>query len=329
MSDQKESGRLDRSENMSGKIPTRQRRSSGPLSPEGIDNARAQGIPLAFDPLQCGWVTSDVIDDMGKVPHFRLSETLHSLEPATALPVEDWVSELELALTRFPSRTAPEPQSNPGRALAEVDRIINSWVNPKTLPQIDPIRNFLQVKAIQSLHRDVRSEAVDASVQFRDWNPKDLHTYRDMLDDPQMWQYIPDTKPEPFTLEIAEQFLKISMQKSRHDIRAIVIDGSTIGQIRLAFDADPFRARTAEISFWIARAFWGRGYVKRALSQFLNTCPKDHKLDLIYAWIHPDNVASQKAVSHAQFIRDHWNFESMHAQQQKLPDFHRFKFFPQ
>jgi RimJ/RimL family protein N-acetyltransferase len=329
MSDQKESGRLDRTENMSGKFPSRQRRSSGILSPDDIDSARSQGIPLAFDPLQFGWVTLDVMDDLGKVPHFRFSDSLHSTEPTATLPVEDWLSELEQALAELHAGKLSDSHSRLSLALGEVDRIIQPWVTPGTLSQIDPVRNYLQVKAVQSLRRDLNPDTEDPSVRFRDWQPDDLHTYKEMLDDPQMWQYIPDTKPEPFTPEIAEQFLKISMQKSRHDVRAIDIEGSTIGQIRVAFDADPFRIKSAEISFWIARAFWGRGYVKRALKQFLRTCPQAHNLDLIYAWIHPENVASHKAVTQAQFVRDPWNFEPILARQQKLSDFHRFKFFPQ
>ncbi|MDG4798412.1 GNAT family protein [Micromonospora sp. WMMD1082] len=75
--------------------------------------------------------------------------------------------------------------------------------------------------------------------------------------------------------------------------RTVTVDGTVVGHV-LAF---PVGDRT-EVSYWIDRARWGRGYATRALAALLREVPRRP----LYARAATDNVASLAVLRRCGFV---------------------------
>ncbi len=74
--------------------------------------------------------------------------------------------------------------------------------------------------------------------------------------------------------------------------RAIVVDGGVAGTIGSWGDADD-----RELTYWIGRAYWGRGIATCALAAFLTVDPSRP----LHARVASDNVASQRVLEKCGF----------------------------
>ncbi|MCR9151856.1 MAG: GNAT family N-acetyltransferase [Rhodobacteraceae bacterium] len=198
-------------------------RFAGTLDSEEIAFCRDNGIALAFDPVQQGWVTLDCEDDL------RLAHVRH---------VED---------------------------------------------------------------RKTREEAT-SRFTFRRWRPDDLPAYLALLDDPDVWAYLPEAYPDPLDEDTARVLIEISASQGHHDVCAVEHDGQVVGQARLAFPEKSRDRDSAEISYWLGQAHWGRGlgsdivalFTDRAFCTWLS-------LRELYALVHADNAASARVLEKAGY----------------------------
>ena len=199
-----------------------QPRSAGILDSEDIAFCRANGIALAFDPVQQGWVTLDCQDDL-RLAHLRHLDN----------------RETRLAASRF---------------------------------------------------------------TFRRWRPDDLPVYVALLDDPEVWAYMPEDYPDPLDEDTARVLIEISAAQGHHDVCAVEHDGAVVGQARLAFPEKSRDRDTAEISYWLGRAHWGRGLGSEIVALFTDrsfrTWPSLREL---YALVHEDNAASMRVLEKAGY----------------------------
>ncbi len=203
-------------------------RFAGTLDREEIDFCRENGIALAFDPLQQGWVTQDCEDDL------RLSHLRGTAE-----------------------RTARE------------------------------------------------ARAAASPYAFRRWRPEDLPVYRALLDDPEVWTYMPETYPDPLDEETARALIEISAAQGHHDVCAVERAGEVVGQARLAFPEKSRDRDTAEISYWIGRAHWGQGMGSEIVALFTERAFLNWRsLRDLYAVVHEDNAASARVLEKAGYRHD-------------------------
>lgn len=324
---------------MPGQNQLPEKRSRAVLSEAELQRARQNGEALFYDPVQLGWVRAPAADDLYGLYRFR-NASLNQAASARPIPVVALKRQIDTLTSRIFSGASKLMALNPSGSveklcLDEIDLLIKPWRNSHSVTVLDRSRSELQSHAIKRIAHLKDGEAVSSlpgsvdapGVVFREWESGDFETYRTFLNDAAMWQWIPDTMPEPFDEEIARQLLDLAMSRSRHFVQAVEVDGHLCGQVRLLFDPVVSGGRSAEISFWIARPFWGRGYMKRILAKFLPQACSGHDLELIYAWIHPENVGSVKAVEASGFLRDRWAQESELARVRKIEGFQRYKYF--
>lgn len=89
-------------------------------------------------------------------------------------------------------------------------------------------------------------------------------------DNPRISKHMSLTFPSPYTLAAADTWITMNLRKSRQDNFVICEKASpavVIGGIGLKPGAD-VKAHTAEIGFWVAESYWGRGYATEALERF-------------------------------------------------------------
>lgn len=204
-------------------------RSDGILGRDELDFCKANGIPVAYDPVQSGWVLAQAIDDL------------------------------------FPNEVIDPAHPRSGR-----------------------------------VHRDV-----GLHLHLRAWRPDDVPRLIALLDDPVMWDTLPEPYPDPLTPEIAAALIEISNTGDHHQVHAVLYDDVPIGQVRLLHDPRGTARGQAELSYWIGRAYWGQGFASAIVGAFVKqSLAENPALTSLVARVKPDNTASRRVLEKAGFVPD-------------------------
>ena len=143
------------------------------------------------------------------------------------------------------------------------------------------------------------------TISFRPWEDGDLPVFRDMLSDPAVWRYLPEPFPGTLSDAVARDLLSVAQVTTFHEVRAAVLQGTPIGQVRLVWDAPGTPGATptsAEFSYWLGRVHWGRGYGRRIAIKSVGLAFARHPgLASLWARVHPDNRASRRILGEAGF----------------------------
>lgn len=131
--------------------------------------------------------------------------------------------------------------------------------------------------------------------RLRRWVRADAPRFKALLDDPEVWRYMPQPHPGTITEDNAADLIDLSNDGAHHDVRAITVEGVPVGQVRLEQVGD----RVAEVSYWIGRAFWGRGIAGRVVSDYVLQAARSGRFDRITARVHRLNPASQRVLRRA------------------------------
>lgn len=223
---------------------------AGVLDAESVRSYREQGVPLAFDPVQIGWVLLDSED----------------------------------------ADISPESRSG-------------SSTSGRRMPAL---------------------ETEEAGVSFRPWTTADVADHRALLDDAAVWEHLPETYPVPFTDQTSNDLIALANADLDHEVVAVEVDGSLVGQCLITFHSAPSSPRDAEVAYWLGRAHWGRGLMSRVLPTFVDRCFRRHNVDTLTAWIHPDNAGSIRVAERSGFRRDAASNESLLAASQDREGFGRW-----
>jgi len=150
-----------------------------------------------------------------------------------------------------------------------------------------------------------RCEILALRYKLRRWELRDAGHYRVLLDDPQIWRFLPEDYPAPLTEKMARILIEVSNLADHHEVRAIERNGKLVGQVRLAFEPGSPSRTSGEISYWIGRDWWGRGIATDALSLFIwNRFRKSHDLQSVFARVHRDNRGSAQVLAKIGFLAE-------------------------
>ena len=110
-----------------------------------------------------------------------------------------------------------------------------------------------------------------------------------------------DGFPHPYTLADAEAFLGRVLPKDPITFAAITVADEVIGGIGILIGSDVHR-RTAELGYWLAEPYWGRGYMSETVRLFIDDCFRRFDLVRVHADPYDDNVASARVLEKAGFV---------------------------
>lgn len=142
-------------------------------------------------------------------------------------------------------------------------------------------------------------------ISIREWQESDCKVLSCIADDPQIAERVRDSFPSPYTEEDAAFFINLARRTTddRGWIYAITDDGAVIGCISLTFGTDVY-ARSAELGFWVGRAYWGQGAATEAVRQICERAFRETDVLRIEAEILADNPGSIRVLEKNQFIRE-------------------------
>ena len=135
--------------------------------------------------------------------------------------------------------------------------------------------------------------------KLRAWNPQDLDSLVSCANNPRIAGFMMDVFPHPYGPENGRAFIDMAM-KEQLRFFAIEVEGKAVGGIGLHPQQDVF-ARNAELGYWLAEPWWGKGIVTRAVLQMVAHGFGNFDIDRIFARPFGNNPASQKVLQNAGF----------------------------
>jgi RimJ/RimL family protein N-acetyltransferase len=98
---------------------------------------------------------------------------------------------------------------------------------------------------------------------------------------------------------------------SRHFVNAVEWHNLPVGQVRLQFDSSPY-PDAVEISYWIARPYWGQGLATKVVSMFTADCFSERpQIDRVFAQVLDRNRASMRVLEKAGYRFESFRYQNV------------------
>jgi RimJ/RimL family protein N-acetyltransferase len=130
-------------------------------------------------------------------------------------------------------------------------------------------------------------------INLRIFDPSDQRVLVEYLNNTSVTQYLTSAIPQPYTLADAKWWIETGSQEGI--MRAIEYDGVLVGSI----GAKPGifeRARSAEIGYWLAEPYWGKGIATAALTELSQLIFDTTDIVRLFATVFPQNKSSTKVL---------------------------------
>lgn len=167
--------------------------------------------------------------------------------------------------------------------------------------QAKSCRSVQVVHEDSELRRQQSRKFIREEYMIRDWREEDAPSLAKYANNKEIWQNLRDAFPHPYYIEDAERFIAMTLQQKPTTIFAIAsATEEAIGGIGLTIGTDVHRY-TAELGYWLAETFWGKGIMSEAINKFTDYAFKNFKLHRIYAEMYAANLASVRVLEKAGY----------------------------
>ena len=138
---------------------------------------------------------------------------------------------------------------------------------------------------------------------IRSLKDDDAYSLARYADNHKIWINLRDAFPHPYTLEDGRSFIKKSLQNIPETNFAISVDDLAVGCIGIGLHRDVERL-SAEIGYWLAEPFWGRGIMTNAVNRFTHYAFGTFELHRIFATPYVYNKASIRVLMKSGFTNE-------------------------
>ncbi len=135
---------------------------------------------------------------------------------------------------------------------------------------------------------------------IRRWEPDDVETLVRYANNPKIARNLRDAFPYPYARRDAEAFFGLVAQQDPTTFFAIATKEEAIGGIGVSLHQDVHRL-TAELGYWLAEPFWGRGIMTEAVSRFTDFAMDQFGLVRIHAEPYANNAGSCRVLEKCGF----------------------------
>ena len=136
---------------------------------------------------------------------------------------------------------------------------------------------------------------------LRAWRRDDADALVRQADDYDVWKNLGDLFPHPYTPADAKWWLRGGSESRNELSLAIEVGGELAGGLGLKFPRDPIYRVTAEVGYWLGRAWWGGGIMPRVLAAFVPWAFARFELERIEAGVFETNPASARVLEKSGF----------------------------
>jgi RimJ/RimL family protein N-acetyltransferase len=139
------------------------------------------------------------------------------------------------------------------------------------------------------------------SCVVRSWRMADAESLARYADNRKIWLNLRDAFPHPYTSHDAREFIKSVRNRTPETTFAISVGEEAVGSVGFVLRHDVERV-SAEIGYWLAEPFWGRGIATEALIAATDYAITTHALTRIYALPFAWNAASCRVLEKAGYV---------------------------
>jgi ribosomal-protein-alanine N-acetyltransferase len=140
-------------------------------------------------------------------------------------------------------------------------------------------------------------------VMLRAWKPGDAAPLARYANNPNVARQLRDRFPHPYTIADARQFIQSVAGARPTMLFAMVVDGEAVGGIGFFPGADVERF-SAEIGYWLAEPYWGRGITAEAIQLISTYAFEVCNMLRLFALPFADNAQSVRVLEKAGYTRE-------------------------
>jgi RimJ/RimL family protein N-acetyltransferase len=138
---------------------------------------------------------------------------------------------------------------------------------------------------------------------LRRWQNSDASFLARYADNPRIAACMRDIFPSPYTIDDARRFITMATGPSPGLFLAIEVQGEAAGGIGIHPLGDVYHG-TAEIGYWLAEQFWGKGIITGAVRALVPVAFNRIDVVRIQAGIFSGNPASMRVLEKCGFINE-------------------------
>lgn len=116
-----------------------------------------------------------------------------------------------------------------------------------------------------------------------------------------IWDNMRDYFPNPYKLEDGVSFIKMIQEKEPITTFAISYEDELVGIIGYNLQTDIYR-HSAEIGYWLAEPFWGRGFISKAIKLTIEHAFSVMDIKRLYTTVFEHNLASKRVLEKTGFV---------------------------
>ena len=140
---------------------------------------------------------------------------------------------------------------------------------------------------------------------IRKWKAEDKTALADALSNRNILDNLRDGLPYPYTEADAAEYITAMLSADPNDAfaYAVLADGKVVGSIG-AFRQSNIHARTAELGYYLAEEYWGRGIMTQAVKLLCGKIFDETDILRIFAEPFARNLPSCRVLEKAGFVRE-------------------------
>ena len=137
---------------------------------------------------------------------------------------------------------------------------------------------------------------------LKKWDLSDAKDLVKILSDKRILDNLRDGIPFPYTLQDGKEFIASILQANENNTFAfaIAIDNKVIGSITV-FRQENIHNKTGELGYYLAREYWGKGVMTKAVNQICEYVFNNSDIIRIYAEPFAYNIGSCRVLEKAGF----------------------------
>ena len=135
----------------------------------------------------------------------------------------------------------------------------------------------------------------------RSWRTSDTESLLRHANNYKIWFNLRDAFPHPYTRQDARAYIRSVRERVPETTFAIAVADEAVGSIGFVLRHDVERV-SAEIGYWLAEPFWGRGITTEALCALTRFAIETHGLTRVYALPFAWNIGSCRVLEKAGYV---------------------------
>jgi RimJ/RimL family protein N-acetyltransferase len=136
---------------------------------------------------------------------------------------------------------------------------------------------------------------------LRAWRASDAVSLSKHADNVNVWRWMSDSFPHPYTLAIAEHWATRGHIDFGGENWAIALDDETVGGCGAHQGAAQFSCN-AEVGWWVGESLWGRGVATRVAAALAQRAFSRPGITRVYAPVHAGNARSMRVAEKNGFV---------------------------